>query len=244
MPFDAGVDRQFPSWTWAAWRGSGSNDYRLFAEMGVDEPLPNSLIKEFFIAGDGKPLRRIPGREQQGGMVTNPEGSEADHSPIPSPALPYVLQFVAPTLPLTAFTISSDREPISSSSNIHSTTMQYVRAILDPRGKRCGLWWEQSGYVYVGRSVSPTAEAKMIFVAVNQHAATYQPRKGPSRVEGEIRLFDEEVYPPAGPGSGLVNVLAVDEDMGHEYGERITVARIHEKAWEEAGPAARMVRLA
>jgi hypothetical protein len=38
-------------------------------------------------------------------------------------------------------------------------------------------------------------------------------------------------------------VLAVDLDMVHDYGERVTVARIHAKAWEDAGPLVRMVRL-
>ncbi len=63
-------------------------------------------------------------------------------------------------------------------------------------------------------------------------------------MEGDIELFDEEVYPAVGEGSGLVNVLAVDLDMGHDYGERVTIARIHAKAWENVGPLVRMVRLA
>jgi hypothetical protein len=41
-----------------------------------------------------------------------------------------------------------------------------------------------------------------------------------------------------------VNVLAVDEDMGDEFGERMTVGRMHVRAWEEAGPVVRMVRFA
>jgi hypothetical protein len=57
-------------------------------------------------------------------------------------------------------------------------------------------------------------------------------------------LFDDEVYPAVGKGSGLVNVLAVDLDMGYDYGERVTIARIHAKAWEDAGLGVRMVRLA
>lgn len=48
-------------------------------------------------------------------------------------------------------------------------------------------------------------------------------------MEGEIKLFDDEAYPAVGKGSGLVNVLVVDFDKGHDYGERMAVARIHAK---------------
>src|SRR5262249_11896024 len=104
--------------------------------------------------------------------------------------------------------------------------------------------WEQAGWVYVGRGISPEAEKKMVLVGVSRHEDAMTPRTGPYRVEGQISLFDDEVYPDVGRGSGLVNFVAVDLDMGHEFGERITVGRVHAKAWEEAGPAMRMVRLA
>lgn len=57
-------------------------------------------------------------------------------------------------------------------------------------------------------------------------------------------MFDEDVYPMVGKGSELVNVLAIDLDMGYEYADRMTVPRIHVKAWEEAGPELKLVRLA
>ena len=91
--------------------------------------------------------------------------------------------------------------------------------------------------------MSPDAESKMLFVGINQHADTFRRREGPSRVEGEIRMFDEDEYPSRGKGSGLVNTLAIDLDMGHAFAERITVARIHVKAWEEAGPQMRFIQL-
>ena len=81
--------------------------------------------------------------------------------------------------------------------------------------------------MYVGRGISTDAERKMILVGVSRHEDTFSARRGSNRAEGEIKLFDDGVHPTVGTGSSLVNVLAVDLDMGHEFGERITVARIH-----------------
>jgi hypothetical protein len=55
-------------------------------------------------------------------------------------------------------------------------------------------------------------------------------------VEGEIPLSDVDVY---GPGE-VVNVLLV---TGEEVAGRITVARIHLKAWDAVGPVKIVVRL-
>lgn len=98
--------------------------------------------------------------------------------------------------------------------------------------------------MYVGRGVSPAAESKMMLVGISKHDAANEEVKGPSCVEGEIELFNRFVYPKVGPGNGLVNVLVVDKDMGYEFGERVTVARIYEQAWEAAKPVMKMVRLA
>lgn len=260
--FDEKVDRRFPSWSWVGW--TGPVEYRLFADMRPEEPLPTSLIEEFTINLDGKKIQQIPGRKQPRGAPSLTSASAAPEDSAPSsrmermdlnssgvdspvhasPSLPNVLQFMAPTVPLTTFTISTEREYISNKGSIHSPGRQAVRHILDGAGRRCGLWWEQAGYVYIGRAVSPAAEKKMLLVGVSRHEDTFSPRTGPSRVEGEIGWFDEDAYPAVGTGSGLINVLAVDLDMGHEFGERITVAKIHARAWDNAGPIMRMIRLA
>ncbi|KAF2246193.1 HET-domain-containing protein [Trematosphaeria pertusa] len=253
--FDESVDRQFPSWSWVGWVGAA--EYRFFAEVAPYEPLPIPLIEEYAINLDGKELQIVSGRKDQvvASLMTldiaasmanlGLNDREGDDELVTSPSLPNVLQFVASTLPLTAFTISTQREYISAKGHVHSSSRQEVRYVLDHRGNRCGLWWEQAGYVYVGRGVSPAAESKMMLVAISGYGPDEPAgRTGPSRAEGEIELFDERVYPASGLGSGLVNVLAVDLDMGHDFGERITVARIHYRAWKEAGPVMRMVRLA
>ena len=255
IEFDLGqVNRNFPSWSWAGW--TGPIDYSfLTTTISAEEPLPTPLINSYTTEVDGKP-QIIPARisEKQTSLdstsVTPNIGTDSVAgsvpTPIPSPSAPlpsHILQFYAPCVPLTAFTVPPQREYLSRQEQIHSTGSQSVRHILDSRGKRCGLWWEQAGYVYVGRGMSPDAESKMLFVGINQHGDTWRPRTGPNRVEGEIRMFDGDVYPAAGKGSGLVNVLAIDLDMGHAYAERITVARIHVKAWEEAGPQMRLIQL-
>ena len=247
--FDDRVDRRFPSWSWVGW--TGPVEYRLYYGMARHLPLPASLIEEFVIVVDGKGLQTIPGRKQQRVALTSqgchltsaaPKDFAAD-KPIASPSLPNVLQFLASTVPLSTFTVSTEQEYISTTDHIHSSSRQAVHHILDGKGKRCGLWWEQAGYLYVGRGLNAEAESKMILVGVSRHDAIWD-SCGPYRAEGEIKLFDEKVYPVSGTGSGLINVIAVDLDMGHEFGERITVARIHALAWEEAGPVKRMVRLA
>jgi hypothetical protein len=55
-------------------------------------------------------------------------------------------------------------------------------------------------------------------------------------------MFDD-VYPAIGPESGLINCLMIDEDWDHGYGERVSVAKIHVKAWEAANPEMRLVQL-
>ena len=253
--FDLGqVNRNFPSWSWAGW--TGPIDYSLFAEtISAEEPLPTPLVNSYTIEVDGKRQvipARISGKKTSldSTSVTPKVGvdSGAGGVPIPvaspgAPLTPNILQFFAPCVPLTAFTLPPQREYLSRQEHIHSTGSQSVRHILDSHGKRCGLWWEQAGYYNVGRNMSAAAESKILFVGINQHGDTWRPRAGPNRVEGEIRMFDADVYPAAGKGSGLVNVLAIDLDMGHAYAERITVARIHVKAWEEAGPQMRLVQL-
>ena len=256
LDFDLGqVNRNFPSWSWAGC--TGPTDYCLFAEtISAQEPLPTPLVNSYTIEVDGKP-QVIPARISEkktslDSMSVIPKtGSDSVAgsvpTPVSSPGAPltsHILQFFAPCVPLTAFTITDHGEWLPRQENIHSGRFQTVRHIHDSRGKRCGLWWEQAGYVYVGGAFSAVAESKMLFVGINQHGDIWRARKGPNKIKGEIHMFDEDVYPAVGKGSGLVNVLAIDLDMGHAYAERITVARIHVKAWEEAGPQMRLVQLA
>ena len=77
---------------------------------------------------------------------------------------------------------------------------------------------------------------------ISQLGDRYDRRKGPSRVEGKMRLFDEDEFPAVGPGNGMVNVLVVGWDC--EVAERVTVAQIHVQAREEAGPTRKHIRLA
>lgn len=269
--FDKSVDRRFPSWSWVGWKGAV--EYRFFADAFPKERHPTPLTLEYVTNVDGTQLLITKDFVQERTIVesgSNTSAASATSSsnpvlsnPVPelgalnlsgsgnkdttwilAPTLPNVLQFKAPAVPLTAFTISQEYEYISLPDQIHVSTRQAVRHILDRNGKRCGLWWEQAGYVYVGRGVSPEAEKKMLLVGISRNEDTFKAREGPKRVEGEIRLFDDEVYPAVGKGSALVNVMAVDMDMGHDYMERVTVARIHVKAWEDALPKTRMIMLA
>lgn len=156
-----------------------------------------------------------------------------------------LLHFTARTVPVPAFQIMPDKEYLSSLAQVHIRTSQAVRRIRDCNGKHCGLWWEQAGYGYVGLGISPEAESKIDMLEISRYGDAYRPRKGPSLVEGPISIFDDEVFPSVGTGSGLVNVLVVDFDMGlpDGIGERCTVAVIHSAAWEAANPQVKEVRL-
>lgn len=156
-----------------------------------------------------------------------------------------LLRFTARTVPLPAFQVMPNKEYLSSRSQVHVRSSQAVRRIRDRNGKHCGLWWEQAGYGYVGLGISPEAESKIDMLEISKYGDANRPRDGPYLVEGPISIFDDEVFPAAGPGSGLVNVLVVDLDMGlpDGIGERCTVAVIHSAAWEAASPQEKEVRL-
>ncbi|KAM7183501.1 HET domain containing protein [Rhypophila sp. PSN 637] len=236
---DDNVDRRFPSWSWAGWKGAV--DYRLFQDDHKG-PLPVLLVDQFGInLGGQTDLRFTPDRSE------SDPGQSRRYLPLPS--IHNVLQFQAPCVPLTNFNISHEVEyisPAKQEGKSQASASKGVRPILDRQGKRCGLWWEQAGYVYVGRGLSSGAEAKMILVGLSSQSgdATRSALEPLYYEEEPIALFDTEVYGESGHESGVVNVLAVDLDMGHEYGERITVARIHQKAWRDSQPTMRMVRLA
>jgi tetratricopeptide (TPR) repeat protein len=156
-----------------------------------------------------------------------------------------LLRFTARTVPLPAFHVMPNKEYLSSRSQVHIRSSQAVRRIQDRNGKHCGLWWEQAGYGYVGLGISPQAESKIDMLEISRYGDANRPCEGPYLVEGPISIFDDDEFPSVGPGSGLVNVLVVDLDMGlpDGIGERCTVAMIHATAWEAANPQEKEVRL-
>ncbi|OAQ69830.1 heterokaryon incompatibility protein (HET) domain-containing protein [Pochonia chlamydosporia 170] len=156
-----------------------------------------------------------------------------------------LLRFTARTVALPAFGVSSRKEYLSYQSQVHNRSPQAVRRILDRKGKHCGLWWEQAGYGYVGLDMSPDSEANIDLLEISRYGPMHCHRDGPSLVEGPISMFDKDEYPEFGSGSGLVNILAVDLDMGlpDGIGERCTVAVIHSAAWEAASPQEKEVRM-
>ncbi|KXX78768.1 hypothetical protein MMYC01_204407 [Madurella mycetomatis] len=169
--------------------------------MLPQEPLPVVLVREWIVNLHGEGVAEGRGQAAVGCIIGAVDGGRDGW------ILPNVLQFSAPTVPLRDFTIGDKYEYISAKESVHTHGNQSVRHILDSNGKRCGLWWDQAGYLYVGHDLSPAVEEKMVFVVVSRHEDMFKPRQGPSRVEGEIKLFDEDVYPSMGRGSGLVNVL-------------------------------------
>ncbi|KAK3370751.1 heterokaryon incompatibility protein-domain-containing protein [Lasiosphaeria ovina] len=194
-----------------------------------------------------------PDRNSSWWIVPPSAMPQAESAPLPRHT---VLRFSAPCVPFASFfAVAPAREYLSAAAHGFTQSAQPVRRLFarDARGqhtRHCGLWWEQAGYGYVGRGDSQ-AEKALVMVGVS---ASYQyhgrQERGLNRVEGEIRMFDEAAFrdETAGDASatGWVNILVVDEDMGHADGtaERCTVAVVHARAWREAGPAVRVVQLA
>ncbi|KAI8633030.1 heterokaryon incompatibility protein-domain-containing protein [Xylariaceae sp. FL1651] len=198
-----------------------------------------------------------PERTQQGSIKIRilPDYSRATSWMIggPAPMEPWdpprddnILSFRAPTVSCCQFVISQEKEYLIELPYIHQQGSQAVRRILDGQGKHCGLWWEQAGYGYVGLGLDAEAEKQIQLVGVSAYGDVYHRHEGPARVKGEIELFDRDVFPEVGPGSGLVNVLAVDTDLSDKtaVGYRCTVAVIHAKAWSAAKPQQTDWRLA
>ncbi|KAI0382754.1 heterokaryon incompatibility protein-domain-containing protein [Hypomontagnella monticulosa] len=256
-------DTKFPSWSWAGW--DGPVEYRLFSVVEGNVQLPTPLFdgKEVSTGrGDhegtdlstssapGQPIE--PENHTIAKLVPDPSRGSTWIVGPPQPGEPWdppldanILSFSAPVVPCSAFVISAEKEYLVDEPHIHNQGKQAIRRIYDHQGKRCGLWWEQAGYGYVGLGMHAKAESRIRMVGISTYGDVYHRREGPSRVEGEIRLFDGEAFPEVGPGSGLVNVLVVDEGEEEEgIGYRCTVAVIHVGAWNAARPKEERLQLA
>ncbi|XXH01246.1 hypothetical protein Hte_007600 [Hypoxylon texense] len=174
--------------------------------------------------------------------VGPPQPSEPWGPPLES----NILSFAAPVVPISAFRISPEKEYLIQQHHIHTQGRQAVRRIYDRRGNHCGLWWEQAGYGYVGLSLDPQAETQIRMVGISAHRHIDRRLEGPSRVEGEIKFFDDKFFRAVGRNSGLVNVLVVWADLENPdaVGYRVTIAVVHVEAWERAGPRELDLRLA
>jgi hypothetical protein len=69
---------------------------------------------------------------------------------------------------------------------------------------------------------------------MSAYGTRWHPRQGPSRIEGPIRLFDNDFSPDTTPDSRLVIVFVVDLEAGYGslIGERCIIAAIRSVAWE------------
>lgn len=224
----------FPSWSWAGW--VGPIEYRL--TNANNEPLPTPSVDTFHIYHHGH-HREIHTHRASTSQTTSEPTSQP---PISAPDLgPYTLQFWARTVPASpSFRLQRNSSPdyLSIRQNqLHSEGQQLILRIYDRQSRHCGIW-----YAVLKDDRLLGTELSLDMVEISRLDDVYKRREGPSRVEGEVDLFDRTQFPDTGPGSGLVNVVVVRWD--HEVAERYTVAQVHVAAWEEAGPVRGHVRLA
>ena len=135
------------------------------------------------------------------------------------------------------FKLGSNQEYLSVPGHVHATSKTSVCRLYDGNGKHCGIIFNTLASV-----PNLDTSAKPSLIAIVHYGETLGPYLGPKRVEGNIRLFDDDVYPIIGEGSGMVDALVVSWPKS-EIAERITVARIHIQAWERARPLKKLVAL-
>ncbi|KAI9166388.1 HET-domain-containing protein [Paramyrothecium foliicola] len=159
---------------------------------------------------------------------------------------PNILPFKGLSVPLRSYQITTKKQYLSTQQRVYQIRPQSVRDIVTKSGKHCGLWWEQTGYGYMGLGIDAAVDSNFIMVEISRWGDAYRPREGPYRVEGEVPFFYDEAFPSIGSCSGLVNVLVVDLDTDHAggMGDRCTVAVIQRAACEAAGPVEREVQIA
>ncbi|KAK5652244.1 hypothetical protein OQA88_10741 [Cercophora sp. LCS_1] len=225
-----------PRWTWAGY--VGPVEYRMFGKDEEKRLLPAPLVVDGFRLCNGDKLLTIAGRKA--GMVDDGQPvvkvEDVTDNTVESCG-PNVLQFDAPVVLGTVFSRGGDPEYLCLKGESHSTGGQSVYPLYDRDEKQCGLCYEPM----IPFDNGP-GEAELSFVGIGRHRETGIPYRGPNRVEGDIPLFDRSVYEASGSESGVVDALVI------AWGEdgtarRITVARIHVKAWEAAKPELKHVAL-
>jgi hypothetical protein len=225
-----------PTWSWAGF--VGPVEYRLFV-VNQSGLLPVPLIESYSICHGGQIVQTIKLRETSSSKTGKRHSTtkEVDTASIelatPSST---VLEFEAMAVPITQFKIGTEPEYLSLQEHIHASGQASVVRLYDKDSKHCGL-----GFNLPTITPETAGNDDAIFVAVSQERARNVGGRGAGhsaikRVEGEVILSDVDVY---GPGE-VVNVLLV---TGGEVAERITVARIHLKAWDAAEPVKRVVKL-
>jgi tetratricopeptide (TPR) repeat protein len=252
----------FPSWSWAGWKGfavpTSSVEYRLFDTLN-SESLPNSLVDSFCIHHHGV-LRTIKGRGSsvmlgstaamatgsfKGTTLRPDDNSVLDTDFAQTGVLgpdfgPEVLQFWAETVQPEAFHFAKHEtaENLSSRDNIHTPGRQAVLRLRDLRNRHCGLWHDNKNHRLWWAS-ERQKQPPMELVAISR--LSEGSTEGPYRVEGEVNIFDENFFPPTGPGSGIVYVLVIE--WHREIATRVTVAQVHARAWDRARPKRKHIRL-
>jgi hypothetical protein len=249
----------FPSWSWAGWTGAkqylimedGKRTYR-----SLHHEYARSEIRRFEVYHDGTVLCVRKSAEEAGavevrnlGSLERPlEESFPKYVPysdgflrcISGPNLgPNVLQFWAEAVDAKHFSISEVTGPsLTDNEHANITTKQTVSKLLDFKNQYCGL-------VFKPTAKTPQRKKRggvLQFILISSFGESKDRRSGFQTTDTKMRPFDEEKFPWMGRGSGLVNLMLIK--WYDEIAERISVARVHRKAWDEARPVLRHIRLA
>ncbi|OCK74775.1 HET-domain-containing protein [Lepidopterella palustris CBS 459.81] len=231
-----------PSWAWAGF--VGGVEYRLL--YNDERPFPKPMVTDYRIFNNDRLFwirsRNPVLKDQKARLLAQTTVQEiTDANKELAVGLkdlgPLVLQFEAFVVPLFTFKIGTNQEQLSNPDHVHATGRTTVCRLYDQNGKHCGIIFDM-----LASTPNLDASANPSLVGIVKYEETSRPYLGPKRVEGNITLFDSDVYPTVDEGSGLVDAFVVSwGDTG--IAERITVARVHARAWENAQPVKQHVAL-
>lgn len=227
-----------PSWSWAGF--AGPVEYRLFGKPEDSRPLPTSLVVNGFTIFNNREILTVAGRKEGMGNSSEPmvkvEDAQDDNSL--TDYGPNVLQFDAPVLPAESFNMHVPPVNPCLQGETNSIGKQAVYRLSDQNKKQCGLLYEG----LLPDLNIPGGHIRPSLVGIAKHGESKVAYTGLKGVHGDIPLFDRSVYESSGVGSGVVDALFVvwGEDG---VARRLSVARIHAKAWVAAKPEVRRIAM-
>jgi Heterokaryon incompatibility protein (HET) len=244
----------FPTWSWMGW--VGPVNYLLATDVEDTFALPE--VESFQIHYNGnlhtterrkwtKSEAYVPSQIQAflRAWVKRPESPPRvpDSIARPMPDLPSdatVLQFWAQVVPATKFTLKNAAvRYLSSPGHTLAQGQQSIRTLGNLKGQHCGILFNSEETDFL-----PHNSMKREFVLLSRYKDDDERRMELNTVSGELNIWDLGAFGRVMTGNSLMNLLLVQScGVEADVSRRVTVAQIHSKAWQEAEPEVKLVRL-
>jgi hypothetical protein len=249
----------FPSWSWAGWTGAkqylimedGKRTYRsLHREYSRTEIRRFSAYHQGTVLYIHKTEEEIEATELRNLGSSRSPLKETFPKYVPysdgllhgilGPNLgPNVLQFWTQAVDVKRFSIGEVTGPsLTDHEHANITTKQTISKLFDFKNRYCGLIFKPTAKTPHRKKHKGVLQ----FILISSFGESRGRRTGFQTTDTKMRPFDETKFPRMGKGSGLVNLMLIK--WYDEIAERISVARIHRQAWDEARPMTKHIRLA